>query len=100
MVDRYFMPLGFAMVEFTEEGSAIAHAHFGHWLHIYPKDILRQMRVFFDDVRKTGTTEMFACADESIDGSVTLIEWFKGELTGDRCPEGPIYRIDLKETRI
>lgn len=98
MVDREFLPLGFCFVWFEPDGTKSVHAHFGKWLRIYPKDILRGMKMTFDELRAMGCKTLVAIADESIDGSLTLVKWFKGAPTGRRGEFGPIYTIDLERT--
>ena len=43
MVDELYLPLGVVLVHFETGGINKLHAHFGKWLRIYPKDILRGM---------------------------------------------------------
>lgn len=100
MVDRDFLPLGFCFVWFEPSGVVSVHAHFGKWLRVFPKDILRGMKVTFEELRAMGVKELVAIADESIDGSVTLVKWFKGVATGQRGEFGEIYTIDLAQTPI
>ncbi len=100
MVDREFLPVGFCFAWFEPTGSVSVHAHFGKWLRIFPKDILRGMKVTIDQLRAVGVKEVYTMADESIDGSATLIRWFKGEPTGDRGEFGPIFRVDLAKSPI
>lgn len=100
MVDREFLPIGFCFAWFEPTGSVSVHAHFGKWLRIFPKDILRGMKVTIDQLRAAGVKEVYTMADENIDGSATLIRWFKGEPTGDRGEFGPIFRVDLSKSPI
>jgi hypothetical protein len=99
LVDKDFIPLGVALAYFEDECISL-HASFGKWLKIYPKDILRHMSGFLQALRDKGHQIAYACADESVEGSTTLIEWLKGEPTGKRHAFGEIYRIDLTRTKI
>ena len=100
MVNRNFIPLGVCLAYFEEDGTVSIHAHFGKWLRKFPKDVLRHMHGFCRDLREMGHPIVYAIADESVDGSRTLIEWFRGEPTGARHDFGPIYRIDLRKAKI
>ena len=99
MVDRDFIPLGFALFYF-EENCISAHAYFGRWLRTYPKDILRAIGGFFQTQRERGVTNVLAIADESIEGSTTLIRWMRGTPINRRHEFGEIYEIDLRRTLI
>lgn len=100
MVDRHFIPLGMWLAYFEDDGTVSVHAYFGKWLRQYPKDILRHVSKFTARLREMGHNIVYAIADESVPGSDTLIEWFKGEKTGDRHEYGPVYRIDLRKAKI
>jgi len=100
MVDANCLPLGLALVHFEREGVNTVHGVFGRWLRVYPKDILRQMRVMTDSLRARGITLLHAVADEHIEGSDTLLEWVGAEKTDKRAEFGPIYQIDLKKSKI
>ena len=100
MVDRNFIPVGFALSYFENDGTVSIHAHFGQWLRAYPKDILRHMAKFTATLRDQGNAIIYAIADESIPGSDTLIHWFRGRDTGRRHEFGPIYEIDLRTSKI
>lgn len=104
MVDRNFLPLGMALIYFPAEDHAKAemHAHFGKWFRMYPKDILNGMRPICRKARDAGVNELYCIADEAIEGSVKLVDWFQGEKTGERNnepPAGDIYRLDLHNAR-
>lgn len=101
MVDRDYMPLGFALAWLRDEGTVTIHAYYGPWLKVYPKDILRGMKPVMDRIREAGFFEVYAEAEPHTEGSRTLIEWFKGEPTGTYVPGGgEWYKIDLKRTPI
>jgi hypothetical protein len=101
MVDRDFMPLGFALLWIRPEGSVTVHAHYGPWLRMYPKDILRAMKGTMDQARAVGITEVWAIADERVPGSRTLVAWFNGEPSGQRVEgQGEYYRLDLTKSKI
>lgn len=88
MVDRDFMPLGFALAWLRPEGSVTIHAYYGEWLKTYPKDILRGMKVTMDRLREAGIDDIYAIADERVPGSDTLIKFFRGVPTGQYVPDG------------
>lgn len=102
MVEREtFIPCGYATVFFEPDGTRTINCHFGPWLRTYPKDILREMKRFTDELRGNGLTEFYAVEDARIDGADTLIRWFNGENTGKKSNMGfPIYKIDLRKARI
>lgn len=105
MVNADYVPLGFCLAYFEDDETVSIHGYFGDWLKIFPKDILRSMKDFTDRLREhAGVTECYAIADESVEGSVKLIEWVGGEYTGkdatDGPVRGPIYICDLSKTRI
>lgn len=100
MVDRYFMPLGFMFAYFEPEGVVSVHAHFGKWLRIYPKDILRSVKGVMDELRAMGVTKVYTFADETVEGSRTLVDWFGGVDTGQRNEFGPVFEFDLTKTPI
>ena len=101
MVDRDFMPVGFCIVWFRENGTATVHAYFGTWLQTYPKDILRGMRPTMQKLREIGVTDVYAVADESVPGSDKLVQWFKGVATDQVVPgQGRYYRMNLLESPI
>ncbi len=100
MVDDLFRPLGFCFAEFTDDGPVFCHAYFGNWLKVWPKDILRGMKPVLERLREMEEYFVFASADEDIEGSDVLIRWFKGVKTDKRCDTGPIYLVDLRDTKI
>ena len=100
MVDDRYLPLGVALIHHEPNGVHTAHAHFGVWLKVYPKDILRSMSDMCDGLRSRGITILHAAADESIEGSDTLVKWLRGEKLDVRHETGPIYRIDLNRALI
>lgn len=101
MVDRDFMPRGFCLAWFRENGTVTIHGYFGEWLKIYPKDILKGMRPVMQCLRKQGVQYVYAVADERVEGSDTLITWFRGEPIGQRvADQGEYYRVDLTRTPI
>lgn len=100
MVDKNFLPLGMALIYFPtdEQSKAECHAHFSGWFRRYPKEILDGMRPICRKARDAGVKELYAIADEAIEGSIDLVRWFDGEKTGERNlepPVGDIYRLDL-----
>jgi len=97
MVDRNFIPVGFALAYFEDDGAVSIHAHFGQYLKRYPKDVLRHMQKFIHTLRDNGHPIAYAIADESIEGSETLIRWFKGTPTGKRHEFGEIYELDFRK---
>lgn len=108
MVDWDFMPLGAVLVYFEPhafeaeygqrifEGRNWLYAHFGPWLRIYPKDILRGMKSVADQLREAGIFDLHCTADRSVEGSDKLVIWLRGVATGEEDKLGPIYRIDLR----
>lgn len=101
MVDRDFLPLGFALLWLRPEGSVTVHAHYGPWLKIFPKDILRAMKGTMDEARAAGITEVWAIADERVPGSRKLVEWFCGEPSGQWVDgQGEYYKLDLTKSKI
>lgn len=105
MVDRDFVPLGFCAAYFETDGTVTVHAYYGDWLKIFPKDILRSMHEFLEGLRRVEAfTEAYAIADETIDGTVKLLEWIGAEYTGKDMTEGkvrgPIYRLEIDKIRI
>lgn len=100
MVDDRYLPLGVCIVHFEPCGTNTVHAHFGKWLRIYPKDILRGMSHVTNWLRQHDIFILHAIADEAVDGSDTLLKWLSGEPTGHRNEIGPIYRIDLHNCKI
>ena len=103
MVDDRYLPLGMALVHLEPatmpDGSPgvrpMMYAHFGPWLRVYPKDILRQMHVMADDLRRRGLKVVYAYAAREIEGSTTLLQWARAELIDETYDLGPLYRIDL-----
>lgn len=100
MVDENFLPLGFAMAWFEPGGIVSIHAHFGKWLHIYPKDILRGIKVTLDELRALGVEDLYTVVDVAIPGAFTLVEWFKGEPTGYANEIGPVYKMPLSKMKV
>jgi hypothetical protein len=101
MVDEDFMPLGFCMAWRRENGTVTAHAYFGDWLRVYPKDILKGMRPVMQQIRDAGVTEIWAVADERVPGSDVLVKWFKGVPTGQIVPgQGEYYLMDITRSAI
>ena len=100
MVNTNFIPVAMALAYFEDDGTVSIHAHFGKWLKRFPKDILRHMSRFCRTLRDMGHPIVYAIADESIEGSDTLIRWFKGRSTGQRHEFGMVYEIDLRKAKI
>ena len=100
MVSRECIPLGVLLADFEPSGTVAVHAYFGRWLKMFPKDILREVGKFCQTLREEGHAIVYAVADESVEGSKTLIDWFGGEVTGRRHELGDIYRIDLNRAKI
>jgi hypothetical protein len=100
MVDENYLPLGMVMVYFERGGKNWLYAHFGRWLKIYPKDILRAMHEVSNDLGAAGVSILHASADESVSGSDYLLKWLGAEPTGEHDGIGPIYRLDLHQCKI
>jgi hypothetical protein len=101
MVDEFYLPVGVVLVHFQSNGRNVLHAHFGRWLKVYPKDILRGMKPVCNELREHGIFILHAMADESVEGSDTLLQWLGAAPTGERDDEiGPWYRLDLRECKI
>lgn len=101
MVDRWFIPVGFCMAWVRPGKPVTVHGHFGEWLKQYPKDILRGIKPVMDRLRANGITEVWALADERIQGSDTLCKWFGGVPSGQYVPgDGEYWRIDLTKSKI
>lgn len=100
MVDRNYLPLGVVLVHFEPCGTNTLHAHFGKWLKVYPKDILRGMSEVTHWLREHEIFILHAIADEGVPGSDYLLEWLRAKPTGQRNDIGPIYRLDLRECKI
>jgi hypothetical protein len=100
MVDERCLPLGVVLVHFEAGGINKLHAHFGRWLRIYPKDILRGMAQVADQLREHEVFILHAIADEAVEGSDYLLKWLGAEPTGQRDPIGPMYRLDLRRCKI
>lgn len=99
MVNRNFIPLGVALAYFEDDCISL-HAHFGKWLRVYPKEILRHMSKFLDALRAQGHTTAYAVADESIEGSDKLLQWLNAEKTEKMHEFGPVYVVDLTKAKI
>lgn len=101
MVDRDFLPLGFCLAWLRKEGTVTIHAYFGRWLQIYPKDVLRGMKPVMQRLRDAGIVHVWAVADEAVEGSTKLVDWFKGEPTEQIVPgQGRYWIIDLTRSPI
>lgn len=107
MVDRDFILCGFALAWLRPRPSksdpllVTVHAYFGEYLKIYPKDILRGMKVTIDQLCEAGIYEVYATADERVPGSRTFCEWFRGVPTGQFVPgQGEYYRFDLSRSPV
>jgi len=101
MVNRDYLPLGFCLAYFADDDIVEGHAYFGNWLRIFPKDILRSMNGFMDQLRiNADVSILYAAADENIDGADTLLKWLKGEPTGKFNEVGEIYEIDIRKSKI
>jgi hypothetical protein len=100
LVDHYYLPVGVLLVHHEPGGAHWLMAHFGKWLRIYPKDILRSIKEVCNSLRARGIYELHCSADESVAGSEKLARWLRGEPTGERNTEGPIFRLDLRKTPI
>lgn len=112
MVDADYMPLGAVLVYFEPdvfeveygqrifEGRNWLYAHFGPWLKIYPKDILRGMKEVADQLREHEIFDLHCTADRTIEGSDRLAIWLGGQPTGEIDTLGPIYRLDLRDCKI
>jgi hypothetical protein len=101
MVDENYMPKGFCLAWLRENGTVTAHAYFGEWLKIYPKDILKGMKPVMDRIREAGVKEIWAVADENVEGSDTLTKWLRAEKTEQFVPgQGYYWRIDMDRSPI
>ena len=102
MVDRlHYLPLGFALARLWPSGAVSIHAYFGQWLKQYPKDVLRGLKGTIDELRAMGIKDIHAVADENVEGSVTLVKWFKGEKTAQWVEgQGWYYKINLDRSPI
>ncbi len=98
-----YLPVGFAVCYFEPEGAVSVQASFGNLFRTYPKDILAGMAPVCRIVRDSGVKELWAVADEDIEGSTDLIKWMDGERTEHRRDEPPCgwwYRMDLTSERM
>lgn len=100
MVDANYLPLGVVLVHFEDGGRSMLMAHFGKWMKVFPKDILRGMSELCRSLRESEIFILHASADEHVPGSDYLLEWLGARLTGERDNEGPLYRLDLRECKI
>src|SRR5262249_39583822 len=99
-VDSRFLPVGVVLVHFEDGGRNMLMAHFGKWLKIFPKDILRGMSEVSNWLRKNEVFILHASADENVRGSDTLLKWLGAEPTGEKDSEGPLYVLDLRRCKI
>lgn len=99
MVNRNFIPVGFAMAVFEDECISL-HAYFGKFLRMFPVPILREMRKFLDVLRGQGHEKVYAVADERIDGSETLLIGLGATKTEALGDFGPVYELDLRKAKI
>lgn len=96
MVDRSLMPLGFCLLWFREEGTVTIHAHFGKWLRVFPKDIIRGMKETADEARELGVRDTYMIADENVPDSDKLCAWVGGTKTDQYIPgHGFYWKLDL-----
>lgn len=100
MVDESYLPLGVVLVHFEPNGTNTLHAHFGKWLKVYPKDVLRGMSEVCNWLREHEVFILHAIADESVPGSDYLLEWLGATPENRRNEIGPIYRLDLRKCKI
>ena len=104
LVDKKnYLPLGFAVCYYEPSGAVSVQASFGQYFRQWPKDILAGMAPICRIVRDSGVDELWAVADQDIEGSEQLIEWMQGERTEHRREEPPCgywYRMDLKSERM
>jgi hypothetical protein len=100
MVDENYLPLGVVLVHFEPSGLNVLHAHFGKWLRVYPKDILRGMSEVSSWLRKNEIFILHAIADQSVEGSDYLLKWLGAEPTGHQGDVGPWYRLDLRQCKV
>jgi hypothetical protein len=100
MVDQFFLPAGVVLVHFEPSGINKLHAHFGKWLRIFPKDILRGMSEVCKWLRERNIFVLHAIADEGVEGSDYLLQWLGAKPTGERGDVGPLYRLDLRACKI
>jgi hypothetical protein len=100
LVDAEFLPLGIILVHHEPDGRHKLHAHLVKWLREYPVACLRSIKEVCDSLRARNIYELYCTADESVAGSLKLVLWLRGEPTGERELEGPVYAINLKKTPI
>ena len=102
MVDENFLPLGMALAYFEPgpDGVVSINAHFGKWLRVYPKDILRGLHETIEELRDLGVKDVYAYADRNIKGSDTLLHWLGAEKTEKSTELGPIYKLELARSKI
>ncbi len=104
MVDKNtYLPVGFAVCYYEPEGAVSVQASFGEYFRQYPKDIMAGMAPICRIVRDSGVDEMWAIADEEVEGSTDLIVWMGGEKTEHRRDEPPMgwwYRMPLRSDRM
>ena len=101
MVDERHLPLGAVLVWFEPNGRNWLYAHFGPFLRLWPKDILRAMHEVADELRAAGVFTLHCSADESVEGSEKLARWLGGVPTGERDGDlGPVFLIDLRRCKI
>jgi len=112
MVDANHLPLGVVLVHFEPDvfepeydqriglGLRVLHAHFGKWLRVYPKDILRGMKEVADWLRQHNIFTLHAQADRDVEGSDTLLQWLGAEPTGHEGDTGPWFALNLRRCKI
>src|SRR5262245_47412125 len=100
LVDQRYLPIGVLLVHHQADGRHKLHAHFGRFLREYPVACLRSIKEVCDSLRERGIYELHCSADESVAGSEKLVKWLRGEPTGEREHEGPVYSINLRNTPI
>ena len=100
LVDAEYLPLGVLLVHHESDDYHKLHAHFGRWLRQFPVPCLRSIKEVCDGLRGRGIFILHASADESVAGSTKLVEWLRGEPTGEHDGTGPVYKISLHTTPI
>lgn len=99
LVDEQYRPLACGGVEFFDTG-VCGFAHFGKFARKYPTILLDACKRMITQLRDAGFDEVYVVADEAVEGSTTLIEWFNGQKTDQWIDNmGWMYVVNLHNTR-